>query len=457
MDNLRDTIRQIYKILFRYDENARLNLFDKFPFLKNFFTNRKNLFYVRTFGDITFAIIIILGIWGPQEADKNIMLFISWGVWWTSVVLSWFFVGRLWCGFCPFPGIGRIFQSLGLTLNLEVPAFIRKYCAYISVILLAAIIYFEAVTDMKNWPAGTAYLLLSIVLGATISAVLFKGQAWCRHLCPMGKIIGSASTLSMSEFRPDHTICKKCKTFSCKKGREGIPGCPVYLGAYNVRNNLYCLVCGRCVILCESDSPRINLRNPFIELIINKGRHLTCAYIIPFLMGSQLARFIQHQQWYKNIEAIFFGSNWIAFSVLLTSGFFFFIILIRIGSKLFGLREDEVFGKFSPMVPVLVPFAFTGELVYRLEYFLMNIGNFLPTFGRQFNINLSHLYFSFSDVFIDFICLFILAIGLVACSYVLYLFKTGDFEGILKKRNSFVIQIIISTVFIVYAVLFYSW
>ena len=455
MNDIKETIGQIRKILFKYNENARLNLFDAFPFIKAFFTNRRNLVYIRTFGDITFALLILIGIFGPQEADKNIMLFISWGVWWTSIVLSWFFVGKLWCGFCPFPGIGRIFQAIGLTLNLEVPAFFRKYCAYISVILLAAIIYIEAVTDMKTWPAGTAYLLLSILLGATLSGLIFKGQAWCRHLCPMGKIIGSASTLSILEFRPDHAICKSCRTFSCKKGRDGIPGCPVYLGAYNVRNNLNCLVCGRCVILCESGSPRINLRNPFVELIINKGRHLTCAFIIPFLMGSQIARFIQHQQWYKDIRALFYDSNWLTFSVLLLMGFVFFMILIRLGSKLFGIREDEVFGKFSPMVPVLVPLAFTGELVYRLEYFLVNIGDFLPTLGRQFGMELSHMYFSISEGLVDFICLILLFIGALSCSYVLRLFYTGDFEDVLKQRNFIIVQVIIFLVFIVYAVLFY--
>ncbi len=454
MNNFPETIKYIFKLLFKYNEDARINLFEAFPSIKKFFLNRRNLLYVRTFGDIAFTVLIIMGIFGPQEPDKNIMLFISWGVWWTSIVLSWFFAGRLWCGFCPFPGLGRIFQHLGLTLNLEVPTFFRKYCTYIAVILLAGIIYIEAVTDMKNWPAGTAYLLLSILLGATLSAVLFKGQAWCRHLCPMGKIIGSASTLSLTEFRPDRSICKTCKTFSCKKGRDGAHGCPVYLGAYNVRNNLNCLLCGRCITLCESDSPRINLRNPFVELIINKGRHLTCAYIIPFLMGSQLARFSQHQEWYKDIEHFFFSSNLIAFSVLLALGFATFIFITKFGSRIFGLTQDEVFGKFSPMIPVLVPLAFIGELVYRLEYFLSYIGDFLPTFGRQFGFVLEHLKFSISPFFIHFICLLLLASGALACFYVLYLFNRGDFEGILKKKNYISLNIIIFCVFISYIVLF---
>lgn len=454
MVNFSQTMKYIYRLLFKYDEEARLNLFEVFPSIKRFFLNRKNLLYIRTFGDIAFAVLIIMGIFGPQEPDKNIMLFISWGVWWTSIVLSWFLAGRLWCGFCPFPGLGRIFQHFGLTLNLDIPFFFRKYCTHISVILLAAIIYIEAVTDMKNWPAGTAYLLMSILLGATISAVIFKGQAWCRHLCPMGKIIGSASTLSITEFRPERSICKNCKTFSCKKGRDGAHGCPVYLGAYNVRNNLNCLLCGRCIALCEADSPRINLRNPFVELIINKGRHLTCAYIIPFLIGSQLARFSQHQQWYKDIQHYFLNSNLIAFSVLLGLGFIALILVTKFGSKLFGLTQDEVFGKFSPMIPVFVPLAFTGELVYRLQYFLTNIGNFFPIFGRQFGFTMDHLKFSISTFFIDAICTIILTLGAFAGAYVLYLFYRGDFEGILKKENYLFLHMIILGVLASYIILF---
>lgn len=455
MSAKRELIKNLYRILFKYDENARLNLFQAFPAIKRFFVERRNLLYIRTFGDISFVLLIVMGIFGPQEPHKNAMLFLSWGIWWTSVVLSWFFVGKLWCAFCPFPGLGRLLQGAGLTLNLKVPTFFQKYCTYLSVILLAIIIYIEAVTDMKTWPAGTAYLLLSIILGATFSGLIFSGQSWCRHLCPMGKMIGVASTISMSEFRPDRTVCKTCKTFSCKKGRDGIPGCPVYLGAYNVRNNLYCLVCGRCITLCESDSPRINIRNPFIELIINKGRHLTCSYVIPFLMGSQIARFIQHKAWYNDIVAIFFSSKWLTFSILLLLCFVFFVILTRFGSRLFGLREDEVFGRFSPMVPVLVPLAFTGELVYRLEYFLTNLGDFLPTLGRQFGFDLSHLYFSVPPTVVNFTCLLLLIVGVLSCSYVLHRFNVGDFEGLIKKGNLILLQIIVLFVFAGYAVFYY--
>ncbi len=442
------------RVLFTYDEKVRLDLFDSFPVFKKFFSNRHNLLYVRTFGDFLFTAIIVMGLFGPQDPSRNVSLFFAWGIWWTSVVLSWFVVGKFWCGICPFPGIGRLLQRYQLSLNLEPPVLMKKYFIHASVFLFAIIIWAESVTDMKNWPMGTSLLLLSILLGATILGAIYKGQAWCRHLCPLGKIIGAAATISMLELRPDHVTCKTCKTFACKKGADGAPGCPVYLGAFNIRNNIDCLLCGRCVYLCDKDSPRLRLRNPFVELILNKGRYITCSFIIPFLMGSQVARFLQHAAWYRNAEAKLFDSNTITFTILLALGFGLFVLVQKAGAALFGISEDPSFGKFSLMIPVIVPFAFTGELAYRLEYFLSNIGNLVPVFGRQFGINLESLNFLIPSHVIHWICILVLALGAASSAYVLHVFNSQDFEGVIEKKRYYALHAVVLLLFALYAVLF---
>ena len=437
-----------------------VNLFEIFPRFKTFFSNRLNMLYARTSGDLFFTALILLGLFGPQDPDRNISLFISWGMWWTSVVLSWFFVGKLWCGVCPFPGLGRLFQRFGFSLNLDVPPLLKKIFVHLSVILLGLIIWVESVTNMKEWPAGTAYLLLSILLGATITAILFKGQAWCRHVCPLGKITGSAATIALTEFRPDRNKCRDCKTFECKKGSGKIPGCPIGLGAFNVKSNFYCLVCGHCVSLCKKDSPAIYLRNPFreitshVKLTAKKTTYLTYSYIIPFFMGSQLARFIQHAQWYRSIQDIFFGSNLIAFTALLASGFLFFLFIIRLGANSFVPIKNDLFGLFSPMVPVLVPLAFTGELAYRLEYFLSNAGAFLPVMGRQFGLNMELLAFHIPDEFIYGVCMIVLTVGALAGCYVLHFFYEGKIAGFISKSKYISVYILIFLIFITYVILF---
>lgn len=453
------SFRKILAILVNADRDSRVNLFEVFPRFRAFFADRIHILYARTFGDVFFTVLILLGIFGPQDPDRNISLFISWGLWWTSVVLSWFFVGKLWCGFCPFPGLGRLFQNYGLSLNLEVPQYLKKVFVHLSVILLGIIIWIESVTNMKEWPAGTAYLLLSILVGATLMGIIFKGQAWCRHVCPLGKIIGSAATIAVTEFRSDRTKCRTCKTMSCKQGAGGIPGCPISLGATNVRSNFYCLVCGHCVMLCKRQSPAIYLRNPFleltshIELAAKKTTYLTYSYIIPFFMGSQLARFIQHLQYYQSLQAYFFGSNLVAFTVLLAAGFLFFIAVIRTGASFFVSIENDVFGLYSPMVPALVPLAFAGELAYRLEYLLSNMGSFLPTFGRQFGFGLDALSFHVPGPLVYALCILVLTAGAMAGDYVLYIFFKRNFLASPKRKYYISIYILLTLVFLMYIIL----
>jgi hypothetical protein len=170
-------------------------------------------------------------------------------------------------------------------------------------------------------------------------------------------------------------------------------------------------------------------------------------------MGSQLARFMQHTSWYSQAQFWFFGSNAIAFTIFLGLGFILSLLAIRIGAYLFGITEDPSFGKFSPMVPVLVPLAFTGELAYRLDYFLANIGNVLPTFGRQFGFNLEQLQFLISQPVIHWICLASLGIGAISGSYVLHLFNTRDFEDVIPKMNYYALHVLVLLVFAGYTVL----
>jgi hypothetical protein len=87
------------------------------------------------------------------------------------------------------------------------------------------------------------------------------------------------------------------------------------------------------------------------------------------------------------------------------------------------------------MVPVLVPLAFTGELAYRLDYFLANIGDVVPTLGRQFGFNFEYLSFSISAATIHWTALALMGIGTVSGNYVLYLFNTRDFAGLIPKKN----------------------
>lgn len=407
----------------------RLNLFQRFPFIKRFFYNRKNFAYIRTFGDLVFLGLIILGLFGPQDPKSNAMLFFAWGVWWTSVVFSWFFLGRMWCAFCPFPGLARLFQRLGLSLYKDPSPWLKKYGIHLATALFFLIIWLESTTSLVTSPRYTAFFLISIVLLAGLLGIIYRESAWCRYLCPLGRITGVAAVMALIEFRPDYRVCKTCKGAYCKKGTEEIKPCPVYLGAVSVQNNLNCFICGHCLLLCPYDSPAIYLRHPLREVILNKGKGITCAYVIPFLIGSQLSRFLLETKFFP----LWAEELGVSSSILFTYLFFWFsmalIVISKLSASFFKVIEDPILGKFNLTIAILIPLAFTGELIYRSSYFFKNLGELFPTLGRQFGIE-SLLRFSFEipKSFINTWNVFLLFLSLFGSFYLIYFFYAKDFE-----------------------------
>ncbi len=436
--------------LISFKDSEQLDLFIIFPGFRRFLATRHHYAKIRTAGDILFLLVLILGFFGPQDTEHNIAAFFAWGILWPIIVLSWFFVGRMWCGTCPFPGLGIFLQNKGLTLSLKVPKILQKYGVYSSVFLLALIIWAEGVANLDRSPIGTSFLILAIVSGSAILAVLYPGQAWCRHLCPFGRISGAAGTVSITEFRANHIKCRDCKTFACKRGNDTKKGCPVYLGAYSVKNNLHCLVCGHCIPLCDRESPQFLLRNPYSELIRNKGRYITCTYIVPFLIGSQLARFLRKKDIYYDFYNAL-GSDAAAFSIILIISFLLVMIGIKLGNYLLGITADPMFGSFSPMVPILIPMAFVGELVYRMIYFAAGIGDFIPTLGRQFGMNfLANSAFVIPNFPVQILSAFFMLNGSIAGSYILWRYCLEDFEGVVKLRCFIGLNLLIAAFLLAY-------
>lgn len=425
------TLKLILKTLFWLDigQEQRINLFEVFPKLKAFFYERKNFALIRTLGDLIFLILILMGLFGPQDPRKNVMLFIAWGIWWSSVVMSWFFLGRMWCALCPFPGLARVFQSLKLSLFKPPSKWLEKKGIHLATILFFFIIWLESTTSLTNSPRYTAIFLLSIVILAGLLGLIYREYAWCRFLCPLGRITGVAATMALIEFRPNYKICSTCKEALCRKGTKKIKPCPVYLGAVAVRNNLNCFICGHCLVLCPKDSPAIYLRHPLKEIIINKGKGVTCALIIPFLIGSQLARFLTETPYYSKWLELIHLNHSLLFTLLFFSLSLTLIILTKISALIFQYIEDPIFGKFNLSIAILIPFAFTGELIYRLQYFLKNLGEFLPTLGRQFNYSeLLKYQIKVSPALINYLSLLLLTFAFIGSLYLIFFFYYKEFE-----------------------------
>ncbi len=438
------------------DPDARFDLFTAFPRFYKLFLNQQVHFIWQRFLVIMLLVLIVSGLFGPQDPTRNSMLYLCWGLWWPLVILSLFFVGRMWCGVCPFPVAGRFFQACRLSLEKTVPKLLIKNSTGISVVFFMLIIWVEESTGMKDSPKETAWLLIIIWAGATFCALLFSKQSWCEYFCPLGRLMGIGASISLLEFRPDHRSCRQCTSHACFKGTEQLPGCPVSLGAVKVTNNLKCLVCGHCLQLCPHSSPQLNVRPPLSELIIRKGKLITCTMMVPFLMGSQLARFLDQNIFnlMDKIELVCVY-NWVCqmglYAIPLALGFAIVHLTISYGDLFFGIYHDDLMGRFSPMIPIFLPLAFAGELVSRLNYTVRNFQEFLPTVGRQFGWEtLESLTFVIPEWVYPAYGVFFIFLSEIAGLYLLQKFFVEECEGIVSLWKYRAIQVAYFTLFGIY-------
>ncbi|HSR36984.1 MAG TPA: (4Fe-4S)-binding protein, partial [Desulfurivibrionaceae bacterium] len=135
----------------------------------------------------------------------------------------------------------------------------------------------------------------------------------------------------------------------------------------------------------------------------------------------------------------------------LVAGFLFILAIIRSGSRLFGITEDPTFGRFSPLVPILIPMAFSGELVYRMGYFARGVGDFLPTAGRQAGVALlERLSFAIPNFPVQVLSAFFLLNGSLAGCYILWQFCLREFEGLVPFKNFLGINLLIGALLVSY-------
>ncbi len=257
----------------------RWNLLNAYPSLRNFLNGPwwpDRLNYGFTFGFYTLTVALLL--WGPQTRDTNFALNLFWAWWWPLILLSFPFVGRLWCAVCPFMIYGEVVQWLSLKLwprsLLPWPRrWADRWGGWLLWAGFALILLWEELWNLEDMAYLSAWLLILITAGAIICSLLFERRFWCRYLCPIGGMNGLFAKLSMVELRAQQGICSAtCETYHCYKGGpaegegQATGGCPVYSHPAQLTDNRNCVLCMTCLKACPHRSVELNLRPPGIEL-----------------------------------------------------------------------------------------------------------------------------------------------------------------------------------------------
>ena len=274
-------------------QRFRLNLLNAYPALRQFlrspaWPDRLNYGFTAPI----YAIVVALLFFGPQTRDHNFALNLFWAWWWPLILISFPFVGRLWCSVCPFMIYGEITQWLRQKLwpgsLLPWPRkWADRWGGWILFGGFAAILLWEELWNLENTAYLSAWLLVIITAGAMICSALFERRFWCRYLCPIGGMNGLFAKLSMTELRAEQGICAaSCNTYQCYKGGpalgEGLEtnGCPLYSHPAQLNDNRNCVLCMTCLQACPHRSIAVNLRPPGIELWTS---HLPLSYEVALL------------------------------------------------------------------------------------------------------------------------------------------------------------------------------
>lgn len=199
----------------------------------------------------------------PAEAGilDNPTLFLKyllWGIWFPLVFLSVIALGRLWCGtLCPMGAASELANRYGL--QRAIPGWIKwEGTPALSFILMTLYGQTIGVRDHPEAAAGLfgGTMLLAIAIGGLYGR---NKRVWCRHLCPIGRVLGLYSRLGAVQFSPK--IRLPGGDAYTERG-----ACPTMIDLPRKSESRHCIECFRCVNPKAAGSIRLELRRPGAEV-----------------------------------------------------------------------------------------------------------------------------------------------------------------------------------------------
>ncbi len=258
--------------------------------VERFFVSfREHLVWVHLFTFTFFLTLILLPLFldDPQESDTALSHFtvlanyLMWGLWFPLVFLSVIFSGRSWCGIlCPMGAASEWANKLGL--QRDVPAWLRWQGTPIVSFLFITVL--GQTVGVRDHPEAIAQVFGGTMLLAIIIGFIYgqRKRAWCRHMCPIGLLLGVFSRMGAVQFTP-----KKPKGSGEGYTNKGI--CPTMIDIPRKTESRHCIECFRCVNPKAKGGLKLEVRHPGREIENIKKHNPNLAELWFLFLGTGMA------------------------------------------------------------------------------------------------------------------------------------------------------------------------
>jgi len=254
-----------------------------------FVRNRNKLFLIHALMFVFFLTLLFLPLFLSEPAENATPLshftvlanYLLWGLWFPLVFLSVIFTGRSWCGIlCPMGAASEWANKYGF--QWRIPAWIRWEGTPVVSFLMITIL--GQTVGVRDHPEAIAEVFGGILLLAILIGFFYGSnkRAWCRHVCPIGLLLGVYSRMGAIEFRS-----KRKKTGGETYTENGI--CPTMIDISRKEESRHCIECFRCVKPKARGGIELNIRTPGEEIKNIREHNPNLAEVWFLFLGSGAA------------------------------------------------------------------------------------------------------------------------------------------------------------------------
>lgn len=320
------------------------------------------------------AVVVFLALRTPRHSELNPGAAIVWQLWWAFLPFFILLTARLWCGVCPVPALGDAARRLRPTQQPLPPSAMRREGPWVAALGLGVMGFLFLLLNLENSGPLTAALLLAFSTVAVGSALLWKGNVWCRYLCPLGLMAGLYSRVGWLRLEPGDK----------RKAGNTARHCDFFTSPLASRRSHDCALCGACIKADGGEGVNVRLAGTaFFMAPLARAEAVAVSLLLGLLVADALRMtplFVRFMAWMTPR----IGN----YETGMALGMALVIALVLMGqagaARLLG-GKGEFWPSFTVLSLAWIPLALAAHLSLSAQH-LLAVGDVVRNLGAELSL-----------------------------------------------------------------------